>query len=987
MAQKSRFGGFIKKEIEKERGQKSKKMEEILQSITVMNGAPLSARAGINGNATPSQAETQFSFTGLGEDGVLQPDNPAKIVNTSDGPATLHEGELEIKFPDGNTQVIPADQVPQDLMKKMEMQGFKCGGSFKRFQGGGTFRRYQDGGQFQRGPWDKNNPFKKQIKPTKPIDPIVGPTPVDPNVTPFTVPNNIVGPNPDPINIDPIQTGTNPTPNNLIGGQIGGQVNPFTNNKPFNNNFNITKPNKVPVNNGQIIQGGNVLGKTQGGITPFGKPINPSGNNNDFINKMKELQQQGKIPVNNNTNDPILITNPNNIVVDPFTVQPDDPFVVDPNTVPDPVDPNTTPVDPVNNQGQLANQYMNQLFQISQGQNTIQDKLAQQTAEKFKGEEQAAKEALTQQLGQEGVGGREARTEQAMQSRQIGQAEADVMSDLAQQEGQQAFQAAQQLPGLAQNQQQIGQGQQQIDNQNAQFLASLSQNNEQFKEQLDFAKQKYGDLEGQRIAADIAQGLTYDQIKAKYPNVTQADYDSIKAAGPIGQQEWQKEAWQKQFNFEQDQWDYNNQQNAFNTLLNSGDFDNAAKMFESIYGESIDFSHLKSEVAANKFNEAFNNMNGLIAAGTSWDQALKVMKTDGSFEKLGMTEGDAQAFYEEAQLMADPLYKAFKMADTWVEQGIITQEQADDFNAFLAWSTTNPQGVDIEDGFSVKDKDGNEVGFFTNEADALKFINDNPNSGYTSEAMENHITVNDNSGTGTGTGTNTGDQVPDWADPDFYAPLKETFGEDLTEEQYNIFEKNYGETTALLDDKYGDMNASNIGGLKEAYDAMPDTFKATKDFGSVIQNISPEQAKIYEAKENGDFVDMSEDELNDLFHPHSVHWETKGGKKRWMLNDNFKDFLKENKGKYINMGGKMMKIKDYRDGNPDSSLSSPYITFVDPKTNTEFQIKINGRDRKVLNSLGLYSAYDGLGVNDSAVSSLFGLEWPESAKTEVENLE
>lgn len=48
-------------------------------------------------------------FTGYGEDGVLQPNRPTGILNTSKGMKTVHEGEPVDIAPDGSFSVTPAD--------------------------------------------------------------------------------------------------------------------------------------------------------------------------------------------------------------------------------------------------------------------------------------------------------------------------------------------------------------------------------------------------------------------------------------------------------------------------------------------------------------------------------------------------------------------------------------------------------------------------------------------------------------------------------------------------------------------------------------------------------------------------------------------------------------------------------------------------------------------------------------------------------------
>jgi hypothetical protein len=68
-----------------------------------------------------------IGFTGFGQDGKLQPSNPTNMVQTTQGPRLLHEGEATMQGPDGNIQVIP-----QDKLRSIGrgMPGFETGGTF-----------------------------------------------------------------------------------------------------------------------------------------------------------------------------------------------------------------------------------------------------------------------------------------------------------------------------------------------------------------------------------------------------------------------------------------------------------------------------------------------------------------------------------------------------------------------------------------------------------------------------------------------------------------------------------------------------------------------------------------------------------------------------------------------------------------------------------------------------------------------------------------
>ncbi len=555
--------------LEKLRNEEKKKIpdDSKLIKIAVLGGAPISTQFGKN---------VGVNFTGYGEDGVLQPQNPAKMVETQNGTSMLHEGELEIKLPDGRTTIIPANQVPQDLMMKIQstqlrgepMQGYACGGKY--------MRKYAEGGTFER-------PTESQISPQS-SNPV-------PNI-------NMPRPN---INIP---------------------------NKPLN--FGIPN-NKIP---------NPIIGQDKiNSITPINKKINtnpivgPDIKNPDFGINQQLIAPDIKIP-------DLGIQNPiqTSQITAPDIKLPD--FGVTNQTT-----QTQTPVTTPPNQYQ---KYLSQLSQYAQGVNPLQKQIQAETQEQYKAEEQAQKEALNQQLAQTGVTGREAVSEQAMASRQMGANQAQVESELRKQRADQAFTAAQQLPGL--------------------------------------------EMAGEK-------------------------------------------------------WDFDKKMTGFQNLLAQGGADNlaqASKLFGETFGQSIDFSNALKAENVKSFNTAFNNMNQLIASGSSWEDAMKVMMADGSFKDLNMTEGDAQKFYNNMKLQQDPVYKAISMADSWVKNGLISQDQADDFKAFLSWSISNPQGVTISDGWSIKDSSGNEVKFFSNQADLDKWKTENPDwqKVYTIKDVKNHVSAN-----------------------------------------------------------------------------------------------------------------------------------------------------------------------------------------------------------------------------------------------------
>jgi hypothetical protein len=142
------------------------------------------------------------------------------------------------------------------------------------------------------------------------------------------------------------------------------------------------------------------------------------------------------------------------------------------------------------------------------------------------------------------------------------------------------------------------------------------------------------------------------------------------------------------------------------------------------------------------------------------------MKKDGTFDKLGMTEDDLKKVYDKQKLQNDPVYKMMNQVDSWVEQGIMTKEQGEQYKDLFQWSLTNPDGFEIADGFVLRDSSGNEIGFFKTQKEMEDWMNKNPGQ-YTTEVMKGHISkkpIGGDSGTGTGTGPDqnigTGGKIP-----------------------------------------------------------------------------------------------------------------------------------------------------------------------------------------------------------------------------------
>ena len=472
---------FLKKLQDGERKKdNSKKMQ-----IAIVGGAPLSQRFGT-------------SFTGFGEDGILQPDNPAKMVETDNGTSMLHEGELEIRLPDGRTTIIPAHEIPQQMMQKLEksqlngpqnggsnggqvqggiptppqtpnvtleqqkfneaMSGFKSGGDFQGpmrgqnitpAQTGNFFTGmpglqktgmpgFQEGGDFQRAPQVRN--------------PTPGPTPTDPLPTPWKTPTPpkpwpTPDPNPSPFNVDPlpnpvIDPNLTPTPDPIVGP--------------------LPTPTPTPVDVPDV-QGSKPVGEQ----VPISGKIIGGKVGEEVPHALGQGLQTEEIP----------------------------------GRPPAPT--------PEGEEPSQLQQYLNQLAMIAAGEGQIGQQAMIESQQKFKAEEQAAKEAQIQAQAQSGITGREALTGKAMLARDIGAAEAGLEGQLRKQQDDRMFAAAQQLPGLALQGEQL---------QLAKDQFGFS------KEQFDFGKQQMalkaladaGDFEnfGKLFTETYGQGIDISHLQS-----------------------------------------------------------------------------------------------------------------------------------------------------------------------------------------------------------------------------------------------------------------------------------------------------------------------------------------------------------------------------------------------------------------------------------------------------------------------------------------
>ena len=263
---------------------------------------------------------------------------------------------------------------------------------------------------------------------------------------------------------------------------------------------------------------------------------------------------------------------------------------------------------------------------------------------------------------------------------------------------------------------------------------------EVFNQQMDFAKEQYGDLEGQRIANLVNAGWSLEQLQKEFPdkNITQEDYDQMQSYSNMG--------------FQKEQWEYSKKVDSFNQLMQQGgekNFQNAAKLFNSMFGTQVDFSNALTEENKVKFNESWNNMTGAIAGNMTFEDWKNSAIADGTYDSLNMTDADIKTMYENMQLSNNPTYQALTQYDKMLEKGVFTQEQYDRVTKALKYGITHPEGFTFSDGFQILDKGGKEVEYFKTQEEADEFLTNNPDHTLNIE-KEGWVEYGGGSGTGPG---------------------------------------------------------------------------------------------------------------------------------------------------------------------------------------------------------------------------------------------
>lgn len=434
-----------------------------------------------------------------------------------------------------------------------------------------------------------------------------------------------------------------------------------------------------------------------------------------------------------------------------------------------------------------------------------------------------------------------------------------------------------------------------------------------------------------------------------------------------------------------DQFKYQQDMNQFSQQLAQGDYTGAAESFNKMHGTDIDFSKAIDAENLSNFNNAQNGMTQSIGNNVPFDDWLKTAQADGTFDKLNMTESDVKSMYENMRLQQNPIYQASKRYQDLVDQGIISQDQMDDILAIQSHMLANPDGYSVTDSFQVTDENGKEIGNFKTKEEADTFAAENPGSktGILNRGWVERTGV----GTNSGTVTDTGDVVDTTTDE--YKDLKGLIGEDPSPDLIKAFDENFEVANALTKNDFGELSTDDITGLNDVYTKMPKSWQEKNNFVDILKKIDKDEGELYEAIHGENVVKDSEG-AGKMLNSAWGKW-TKDGKNRWVMGAPMQAFLKANKGKYVQLGGKYFKIQGYNADGGDRN-SSPTVTLYDPVSKQQVSLSSSKSATYIEGAAGLQAAYPDFftafvnPMSGRTQSKELLNSWPDDSKSKVEML-
>jgi len=210
-------------------------------------------------------------------------------------------------------------------------------------------------------------------------------------------------------------------------------------------------------------------------------------------------------------------------------------------------------------------------------------------------------------------------------------------------------------------------------------------------EQMSMGMEAAGQLWGmtQDEQAQLNWEKQFDENASKW----EKQFDYQKLTDEQKQDNWQKlfdsddKKFWAQFDSAQDDKDWNKQQDMVNALIAQGGAENyasAAKMLGEMFPNlDIDFSNALSAENAGKFENTMGGISKYLASGLSAEETIEMLKKDGSFANLGMSDKDALDFVTSMEMAQNPIWQTNKFFDDLVDSGLITEDQKNEVMDFV----------------------------------------------------------------------------------------------------------------------------------------------------------------------------------------------------------------------------------------------------------------------------------------------------------------
>lgn len=149
----------------------------------------------------------------------------------------------------------------------------------------------------------------------------------------------------------------------------------------------------------------------------------------------------------------------------------------------------------------------------------------------------------------------------------------------------------------------------------------------------------------------------------------------------------------------------------------------AEELLMELYGTQIDLDRFKTQ-------QTLGDIAKFVSMGLGVEDTIGFAIKSGMMDKFALTETQLRDMITPMVMAGNPLVAATTMAQDWVAQGIMTQQQASDYIAMTQWAMTHPDGLEMFNSFVVTDANGNEVGNFKSEDEADAFITNNGGKNY-----------------------------------------------------------------------------------------------------------------------------------------------------------------------------------------------------------------------------------------------------------------